>query len=258
MEDEIVSLLAEIEKKNNVQILFACESGSRAWGFESTDSDYDVRFIYLRPLEFYLSIESHRDVIEHDPDGTIDINGWDLRKALQLFRKSNPPLFEWLGSPIVYAEKSTVAGKMRILGPKYYSFEACAYHYMHMAQGNYREYLRGDTVWIKKYFYVLRPILAVNWLEKGLGVVPTEFSSLVQSIVSSEELKAEIGKLLDLKRKGAELDYGPRIEPISSFVENELSRFETMNTKLGKPKAPLGPLDSLFREALSEVWGNPI
>jgi len=256
MKEEILLLLQKIEKDNNVRILFACESGSRAWGFESTDSDYDVRFIYLRPLEFYLSIKTYRDVIEHDPDGVLDCNGWDLRKALQLFRKSNPPLFEWLGSPIIYLEQSTIADKMRALGAEYYSPQACTYHYIHMAQGNYREYLKGDQVWIKKYFYVLRPILAVNWLERGLGVVPTEFCTLVEGIVKSEELKLEIQKLLDLKRNGAELDYGPRIETISSFVESELARFEKINTKVGKPESPLVPLDTLFREALSEVWGK--
>ncbi len=90
MERTIKAGLAEIEAQENVRIVYACESGSRAWGFPSSDSDYDVRFIYLHPLEWYLSIEKRRDVIERPITGVLDVNGWDLRKALQLFRKSNP------------------------------------------------------------------------------------------------------------------------------------------------------------------------
>jgi predicted nucleotidyltransferase len=77
-----------------------------------------VRFLYARPVEWYLSIdlEHRRDVIEVPIAGNLDINGWDLRKALQLFRRSNLPLLEWLGSPIVYYERYTVAAKMRRAG----------------------------------------------------------------------------------------------------------------------------------------------
>ena len=105
MKEIILAQLNEIEKNHDVVILYACESGSRAWGFPSADSDYDVRFIYLRPVKWYLSVEEKRDVIEVPINEQLDINGWDLRKALQLFRKSNPPLMEGLGSPIVYLEK---------------------------------------------------------------------------------------------------------------------------------------------------------
>ena len=115
MEQAIKANLAEIEARENVRIVYACESGSRAWGFPSSDSDYDVRFIYLHPLEWYLSIVDKRDVIEDPITGQLDVNGWDLRKALQLFRKSNPPLFEWLNSPIVYLEKYSVASRRLLL-----------------------------------------------------------------------------------------------------------------------------------------------
>lgn len=105
MEDTIRSRLDAIQASENVCIVYACESGSRAWGFPSADSDYDVRFIYVRPVEWYLSIDDKRDVIECPVEDGLDINGWDLRKALRLSRKSNPPLLEWLGSPIVYLQK---------------------------------------------------------------------------------------------------------------------------------------------------------
>ena len=105
----ISSRLTEIESENKIKIVYACESGSRAWGFPSANSDFDVRFIYIRPVEWYLSIDEKRDVIEHPINEQLDINGWDLKKALQLLRKTNPPLLEWLGSPIIYIEKYSVA-----------------------------------------------------------------------------------------------------------------------------------------------------
>ena len=226
MEEVIRSRLDAIEASENVRIVYACESGSRAWGFPSADSDYDVRFIYARPVEWYLSIDDKRDVIERPVEGGLDINGWDLKKALRLFRKSNPPLLEWLGSPIVYLEKYPVAARMRELAQVYYSPSACQYHYLHMARGNFREYLRGEIVWIKKYFYVLRPLLAMNWIEQGLGTVPTDFNVLLDKLVIEPNLRVEIERLLSAKRAGAELDRGPRIEPISRFIERELERWE--------------------------------
>ena len=166
MQDKIQTRLQDIEREEHVQIFYACEAGSRAWGFPSADSDYDVRFIYLHPRDWYLSVdlEYKRDVIERDIDGPLDVSGWDLRKALSLLLKGNPPLMEWLGSPIVYLERFTVADQMRDLMAQHYSPVASLYHYLHMARGNYRDYLKGPTVWVKKYFYVLRPLLAIRWI----------------------------------------------------------------------------------------------
>ncbi len=254
MQETIHARLFELEAHEGVKVLYACESGSRAWGFPSADRDFDVRFVYSHPVEWYLSIEDKRDVIERPVQEQIDLSGWDLRKALQLFRKSNPPLMEWLGSPIVYLEQSTVAVQLRKLASAYYSPAACAYHYLHMAQGNFRDYLKGERVWIKKYFYVLRPLLAVNWIERGLGVVPTEFDALANGLPLDSPLKAEIDKLLEAKRAGAELDYGPRIAPISGFIEDELSRLEGMTFGYDKHAAPVEQLDALFLSALKEVW----
>ncbi len=254
MQKKIRECLTEIEKSEEVKVLYACESGSLAWGFPSADSDYDVRFLYLHPLEWYLSIEDQRDVIERPVHEQIDLSGWDLRKALKLFRKSNPPLMEWLGSPIVYSEPFTLAGQLRQLASVYYSPAACAYHYIHMAQGNYRDCLKGERVRVKKYFYVLRPLLAVNWIERGHGIMPTEFSALVDGLSLDPSLKTEIDKLLEAKRKGAELDYGPRITPISEFIESELSRLEQSTFDYEKHAAPIERLDRLFRNTLIEAW----
>jgi predicted nucleotidyltransferase len=115
VKQEIIKCLDQIERDEDVRIFYACESGSRAWGFESTDSDWDVRFIYVHPRDWYLTIdiEEKRDVIERPINDELDISGWDLRKALKLLRKSNPPLLEWLSSPIVYKEAGTVAEQLR-------------------------------------------------------------------------------------------------------------------------------------------------
>lgn len=260
MRERIRARLQDLETREAVRILYACESGSRAWGFASTDSDYDVRFIYLHPTDWYLSIdqERKRDVIECPIDGRLDIVGWDLRKALQLLRKFNPPLMEWLGSPIVYSEAFTIASRMRDLLAKHYSPVACLYHYLHMAQGNYRDYVEGPTVWLKKYFYVLRPLLAIKWIERDLGVVPTEFEVLVAQVVDDPRLREEIGKLTEIKRRGEELDRGPRIAPLSDYIESELARLagKPFERDYAKLVAPLGEFDELFRSALDEVWSQ--
>jgi predicted nucleotidyltransferase len=252
----IVHQLTEVEQEENIQILYACESGSRAWGFLSEDSDYDVRFIYLRRTEWYLSIDEGRDVIEKDICNQIDLNGWDLKKALKLFRKSNPPLFEWLGSPIIYLEKYSVANKLRALLPEFYSPVSCMHHYFHMAEGNYRQYLKGDRVWIKKYFYVLRPILACNWIEQDLGLVPTEFSKLVDKVVEDDKLKRSISNLIIEKRNGNELYWGPKIPEISEFIDIEIDRLkDKLHIKGKRSRFDTKKLNDVFRSALIEVWG---
>ena len=254
MKSHILSQLREIETHENVRIVYACESGSRAWGFPSADSDYDVRFLYVCPVEWYLSIDVKRDVIERPVQDGLDISGWDLKKALPLFRKSNPPLLEWLGSPIVYLEQYSAAEDMRGLLPDYYSPTACLYHYLHMARGNYREYLKGDLVWIKKYFYVLRPILAMIWIERGWGVVPTDFNILVDKLAIEPPVAKEIARLLAAKRAGAELDRGPRIATLSRFIVKELDRWENSSVIHQKRPSESGKLDGLFRTTLAKAW----
>lgn len=252
---EILNQLNHLEQEENIRILYACESGSRAWGFPATDSDYDVRFLYLRKAEWYLAIDEGRDVIEKKVSDQLDVSGWDLKKSLKLFRKSNPPLFEWLGSPTVYVEKYSVVNQLRELLPEFYSPVSCMHHYFHMAEGNYRQYLKGDRVWIKKYFYVLRPVLACNWIEQDLGHVPTEFSILVNKIVQEDRLKKAINNLIIEKREGIELSWGSKIPEISEFIDQEIVRLEKKLhiTKMRKMK-DTEKLNNIFRSALAEVW----
>jgi uncharacterized protein len=246
--------LREIERQENVCIFYACESGSRAWGFPSVDSDYDVRFIYIHPRDWYLSIEDRRDVIERPLVENIDLSGWEIRKALRLFRKSNPPLLEWLRSPIVYQQKFSAADKLRDLLPAFYSPKNCFHHYLHMAEGNFREYLRGETVRVKKYFYVLRPLLGCRWIEARLGPVPMEFSALVEKVAPSNILKQEVFSLIERKQSGQELDLGPRIPVLSDFIESELERLKQLADQQPLLPGQDDKLNELFRETLIEIW----
>lgn len=256
MRSTILSRLAEIEENEHIKIVYACESGSRAWGFASKDSDYDVRFIYLRSMDWYLSIDEKRDVIEIPIDETLDINGWDMKKALRLLRKTNSPLLEWLGSPIIYIENTPMVNRMRQLAREFYSTSACMHHYQNMARGNFRGYLQGDTVRVKKYFYVLRPILAVKWIEKGFGVVPTEFATLVDRLVEDEDIRAAIYKLRQQKLAGNELDSGPKIAVISNFIQQELDRWERLEISTDPVPANTRQLDLFFHSSLREVWAG--
>jgi uncharacterized protein len=249
--------LDRLTQKEQVNVLYACESGSRAWGFESTDSDYDVRFIYVHRTERYLTIRKRRDVIERMIGEKLDFVGWDLPKALHLYSKSNPPLFEWLQSPIVYRETGRLASRLRLLMPEYFSPKSSMFHYLHMARGNYREYLHGDEVWTKKYFYVLRPVLSCLWIERGMGVMPTEFSILVERLIEDQTLRRDIAWLLEEKKRGSELDRGPRIASISDFIDRQLARL-TADNQFKAPEKDLSALDRFFAETLTEVNGLAI
>jgi uncharacterized protein len=254
--EEIVADLDNIEREEDVMVLLAVESGSRAWGFASSDSDFDVRFIYIHRPNWYLSIdiEERSDVIERPLRNDLDVSGWDVRKALKLFRKSNPPLLEWLQCQIIYRERFSFANKLRDFLPAFYSPKASFFHYLHMAKGNMREYLKGEIVWRKKYFYALRPLLAMHWIERRLGPVPIEFGRLVETVLPAGELRLAVDDLITAKRAGAELDEGPRIPAISDYIGNELKRLE----EIAANQASLAPsnqqLDELFRATLTEVW----
>jgi predicted nucleotidyltransferase len=255
MKKIIQEKLREIEQIHRIRILFAVESGSRAWGFPSQDSDYDVRFVYIRPTEWYLSIDDKRDVIEVPINEMLDINGWDLRKALKLFRKSNPPLMEWLVSDIVYYEN--YGGKEELLRMKDYVFspKASLHHYLSMAKGNFREYLQGDQVKLKKYFYVLRPILACKWVEKYNTNPPIRFQELVADLVTEDELKHEIEQLLERKMAGEEWDTGNRIDVINEFVAKEILHLTAFaNANAHELPDPTEQLDELYRKYLKLVW----
>ena len=261
---EILRRLAVIESECAVRVLYACESGSRAWGFASPDSDYDVRFLYAHPRDWYLSfdVERQRDVIERPIVDDMDFHGWDVRKALYLFGRTNGALIEWLNSPIRYLERGNFAAELRRLAPEHFNATALCYHYSHMARRNAREYLLGGRVRLKKYFYVLRPLLAIRHIEQGLGVPPVRFESLVD-VVAPAAIRPAIAKLLEAKRVTSETGTGAPIPELGRFIESELERHQDAFSGLGRPdllerEELRTRLNAAFREAvIGERPGDP-
>ncbi|MFM2275359.1 MAG: hypothetical protein RL211_1231 [Pseudomonadota bacterium] len=225
---EIETQIGNIESEYNVRVLYACESGSRGWGFASPDSDYDVRFIYVHPLPWYLQVTPQRDVIELPISNLLDINGWELRKALGLLKKGNATLIEWLDSPVVYRADGPFLQAMRSAADHTHQAERSFHHYVHMARNNYREYLRGETVRLKKYLYVLRPLLATLWIEQGRGIAPMRFKTLVDGLITDTAVRGAIDHLLAVKRASPESEYGQPLPILNAFIDTELTRLETV------------------------------
>lgn len=253
IQTEILRRIKAAEAEHNVKVLYAIESGSRAWGFESPNSDYDVRFIYAHPTDWYLAVnlEDKRDVIEYPIVDEIDINGWDIRKALKLFYKSNPAFIEWLQSPIVYVDDHHFATKARELLPLIASSTRGIYHYLHMAKGNFREYLKKEQVPLKKYFYILRPLLAIMWLEKYNEPAPIEFDTLRKLVADNTQLNQAISALLASKRVSLEKEYIKSVPVINEFIESELARHENYRSKFETRDVDFEVLNQLFIEILN-------
>lgn len=223
MEKIILQTLDEIERKENVKILYCAESGSRAWGFPSPDSDYDVRFIYVRPKDYYLRLNKTRDVIEWQLDDVLDINGWDLQKALRLLHNSNPTLFEWKNSPIVYRSSKEWMVIEEVFDD-YFNIVSEVYHYLSMAKSNYREYLKKDSVKLKKYFYVLRPLLACTYIKERGTPPPVLFFELLDYLDS--DIRLEVEKLLKLKAITTELGESKKIVQINEYIERKIDEID--------------------------------
>ena len=242
--------LQEIEKKHNVEILWAVESGSRAWGFASPDSDFDVRFIYKRPMQEYLKLKKNRDVLELPIDATWDVSGWDLDKALKLLYRSNPNLYEWFGSPICY-RRTGFENAIRPLLKEYFSAERMLYHYKSMAMRHMGDYWKDETIQPKKYFYALRPILACSWIMNHGTPPPVRFLDLVESELP-ENLRPVVDHLLDLKMNGPEkMTIAPLIE-VDDYLESGLLAIDQYLQQ--RPNSKPGswePLDRFFLEMVS-------
>jgi len=242
---EIKKKLDEIEKRENVRIIYACESGSRAWGFASKDSDYDVRFVYIRPLEEYLRLDNPSDVIEAELNEIYDINGWDLKKLFSLLYKSNPVIFEWNGSPVVY-KKTSEWEKVREILSEYFIEGAALHHYKGMAKSNIRSNFTGSEIKLKKYLYVLRPVLACRWILDKHSTPPTEFEKLFEEELP-EELKEIVFKILEVKMNADESRTGSRNEELDRFMEIILNEAEEYSVRYdGKKKNNWELLNRVF------------
>ena len=219
----IDDILDDIEKRENVRLLFAIESGSRAWGFASPDSDYDVRFVYARPVDWYLSLEPGRDVIELPVDVVMDVNGWDIRKAVSLLLKPNPVLLEWLQSPIRYRWDDAACDAMLSFASKIAHGPACLHHYLHLAQKQWNKHIDArDSVNLKRYFYVARPAMAIRWMRMHPDrPPPMNFFDLRDGIDLPDDLSAELDRLLVLKSKASESGDGARLAVLDDFIHAE-------------------------------------
>lgn len=247
--NEILDKLSEIEEKENVRIIYAVESGSRAWGVESPDSDYDVRFIYVRNREDYLKLQEMRDVIEWQLDDVLDINGWDLKKTLIQFHKGNATLFEWANSPIVY-KKSDEWQVVYEGAKKYFSRKIALYHYYGTANSTFKQYLQEDVIRYKKYIYALRPLLACKYIEDNHSIPPVRFDELLMQKLP-EDLSDEIDKMLDIKSRSDEKDLNPQLPVIKSYIENEINRYEQLIKTMDDDRtADWETLNKLFLEIL--------
>lgn len=251
--ERVLDELAAIERRHDVQVIYACESGSRGWGFASPDSDYDVRFLYVHRLDWYLQVEAGRDVIELPINDELDVSGWELRKALQLLHRSNPTLLEWLDSPIVYRQAPQAMTLLRPAARDFFSPARGRHHYLSMAKKNFRGYLQGDEVRYKKYLYVLRPLLAVQWIDERGSVPPMRFADLVAGTVHEPALLDEINALLALKMQTCESEYGPRRPGIHALIEARLAN-AAIEPDHKRPQGEPALLDMLMRRIVLERW----
>lgn len=245
MTEKILSKLSEIEEKENVKILYCAEAGSRATGLSSADSDYDVRFIYIRRMNDYLKLEPVRDVIEWQCDDTLDICGWDIKKALTLGYRSNLSLFEWMSSPIVYkedAEWKTV--RDALVG--YFSPVHTAMHYFSMAKSNYDNSFGKETVKFKKYFYVLRPLLAAEWVASRRELPPLVFGELLETLPEGA-VKNTVTELVNAKRSGSKRNEGEPIAILNKYIEDGFARLESVIRGLPEEaRRDIKPLEEVF------------
>jgi predicted nucleotidyltransferase len=228
--------LRELESQHGMQALLAVESGSRAWGFASENSDYDVRFIYVREPEWYLDIavEDKRDVIELPISDDLDLVGWDIRKALKLLKKSNPSLLEWLSSPLVYERDDDFYRAMVDAVECYFSPVSSFYHYLSMAGKHNLRYLAGETVRLKTYLYALRALLCAQWVASTLKQPPMEFGCLLNAFLPSGDVREEVEKLLLHKRQGGEVDGMAQNKVLNQYIETMLTQLQAPTVKSGK------------------------
>ncbi len=250
--EEIRISLINIQRREKVRPLFAIESGSRAWGFPSPDSDYDVRFVYVRPLDWYLTIDEGRNVIELPIKGDMDINGWDLKKSLGLLLKPNPVLLEWLSSPVQYIWHDKACADLIGLARKMTHRQACLYHYLSLGSRQKREYLDGrETVKLKKYLYAVRPAMAIRWLRMNpYDLPPMNFFDLKNGIDLDGDLIGHLDELLQRKSESKELGEAPGIKVVDDFIVAEFDWAEQAVKSLPKLDKPdlREEADSLFRK----------
>jgi len=215
MKEKILQKIKQVEAEKGVRVLFACESGSRAWGFASPDSDYDIRFVYKHDLDYYLSLWEKPDVIEFMTEDDLDGSGWDLRKALKLLAKSNAPLLEWLHSPVMYYKDEAFLQQMQLLAKDCFSPVACLHHYLGTTK-NFIEVCTAERIKLKSYFYALRTALAGKWIIVNGTFPPVDFMELLP--IAPLEIQEKTLELLRIKAQQPEGYLHPKEVLITDFL----------------------------------------
>jgi predicted nucleotidyltransferase len=245
----IQNRLKQIAEQHNIKILFACESGSRGWEFPSPDSDYDVRFIYARPYETYLSVTDHEDQLKFPINDELDIYGWDIRKVLQLVRRSNTTPFEWLQSPIVYMEEPGFRDELRTLCQDYFSPRANIHHYLGIAKGAL-DTTDGDVISIKKLFYVLRPLLSAKWCLEENTISPMRIGPLMKLL--PYDLHTTVSELIDQKSTAPE-SFAITIDAaLKQYIISEMARVGDSSKELARDNFDAEKLDLFFRKTIRQ------
>ena len=233
-------------------MLFAAEGGSRAWGMESRDSDYDVRFVYVHPPEEYLAVTHPCEAIEETHE-EIDMAGWDTRKTLHLLRKGNVAIYEWLRSPEIYVE-TPWSKLLRVVALQYFQPKACIFHYFGLAHRNYKAYIANkDPVNTKKYLYVLRSIMCCRWAEVKGTPPPVGFGMMMNLLNRNlpQPVIEETFRLIARKMAGEEMKHETPLILLNTYIEGELKRFKELATGMTPDEKP--DLDILKLLMLSAV-----
>lgn len=260
---EVDSRLAGIEREQRVAIGLAIESGSRAWGFPSPNSDYDCRFLFVRPAEDYLSPWHKRDVIETPLVDDIDLNGWELGKALKLLLKGNAVVIEWLMSPIVYDGDARFREELTEFAYRWSSREGVIRHYLHLGERQRRTYFAdGKAVQLKKLFYALRPAAALRWLRlhADRSVAPMHFMTLMEQTDPPADVLEIAGELIRLKSRTRELGSGPLPTEIEAFVDGEFEAARAMLPERAPRPSPeaKAAAETLFRATVARLGARSL
>lgn len=249
METRIQNKLLELEKKHQIKIIYACETGSRAWGFPSPDSDYDVRIIYKHDIDWYLSLSDKKDTIEFmSEDGELDITGWDIKKCLKLMWKSNGTLMERLQSPIVYRQENSVPTALKEYAERCFAPIAMMHHYLGMAKNSFSEIEDRNEIKLKKMFYALRATLACKWILEKDSVPPIVFMTMVNQLTFDQKLKDKIVALIELKSGKMESYIHPAEKDLNIFIIDELDLASKAFDSLAGRKERDIDLDFLFKQ----------
>ncbi|TPN83739.1 nucleotidyltransferase [Mesorhizobium sp. CU2] len=229
--DAVAAIQARLDvaRSQGARILFAIESGSRAWGFPSPDSDYDCRFVYIRPIADHLVLEQARDVIEFPLEGEIDAGGWDLRKALLLALGGNAVIVEWAKSPIVYEETPGFRARLRDLLGEIVDPVRVSRHYLGLARSHVgKTGSFAGEVKLKKLFYLIRPIVALDWMEQRhfVGLPPMNMVDCLAETEVPAQAASEIHRLIEKKRETREMGTGPIPAEIARYLEARYGHHE--------------------------------